>query len=65
MLDLDQSMIAHEAARATEIRFMPGFGVFLKLPEGGGMHVPEPLWQTAMHTAQPLWAQAQLRAVTQ
>jgi len=46
---LDQIMIAREAARATEIRFMPGLGVFLNFPEGGGiMHIPEPLWQRAM-----------------
>ena len=46
MLSLDQNMIA----RANEIRFMPGFGVFLKFPEGGGMHIPESLWQTTMGT---------------
>jgi len=45
---LDQTVIAQGAARATEIRFMPGLGVFLKFPEGGGMHIPEPLWQSAM-----------------
>jgi hypothetical protein len=39
-------MFAHEVARATEVRAIPGFGAVLKFGNGEGMHIPEPLWQT-------------------
>lgn len=43
---LPNTMIARETARAKEIHYVPGHGVWLKFPEGGAMLIPEPLWQT-------------------